>query len=107
MTTLSWRSQLEPVLNMLFNSTFRSGYWPLNWKLGIFVPIFKKGEKMDPHNNRGVTIRSCLAKLSTRILNNRLQFYLRWSEDNSVISDVQYGLKKDCSTCTIESLNVF
>lgn len=96
-------STLKPVLNVLFNSIFDSGYYPSIWKLGIIVPIFKKGDKMDPQNYRGITLLSCLAKLFSRILNNRLQ---RWAEENSVISDAQYGFKKGCSTCTIDALYV-
>lgn len=88
-------STLEPVLNVLFNSIFDSNYCPSSWKLGIIVPIFKKGDKMDLQNYRGITLLSCLAKLFSRILNNRLQ---RWAEESSVISDAQYGFKKGCST---------
>lgn len=92
-TTLS--TTLEAVLNVLLNSIFDSGYYPSNWKLGIIVPIFKNGDKIDPQNYRGITLLSCLAKLFSRILNNRLQ---RWAEENSVISNVQYGFKKCCRT---------
>lgn len=78
----------EPVLNVLYNSIFDSDYYPSNWRLGIIVPSFRTQYKMDPLNYRGTTLLSCLAKLFSRIMNNRLQ---RWSEDNSVISDAQYG----------------
>lgn len=78
---------LEPVSNVLFNVIFDGGYYPANWKLGITVLLFKRRDKMDQQNFRGITLLSCLVKLFSRTLNNRLH---RWSEDNSVISNAQY-----------------
>jgi hypothetical protein len=49
------------------------------WLVGNIKPIYKnKGNPLDPKNFRPITILSCLGKLFTAILNERL---CRFSED--------------------------
>jgi hypothetical protein len=46
------------------------------WLVGNIKPIYKnKGNPLDPKNFRPITILSCLGKLFTAILNERL-FYV-------------------------------
>ena len=46
---------------------------PSSWLIGMIKPIYKnKGDKFDPKNFRPITIVSCLGKLFTAILNERL-----------------------------------
>ena len=61
----------------LFNKIFELGYFPKSWSDGFIVPIYKKGDKNEPSNYRGITLLSTLGKLFTRILNNRLN---EWAE---------------------------
>ena len=57
----------------LFNQILTSGKIPKKWLKGIIVPIYKnKGDPRDADNYRGITLVSCLAKLFTSLLNNRL-----------------------------------
>ena len=79
----------------LFNKIFMSGIFPSSWMEGIVVPLYKKGEKGDVNNYRGITLTSCLSKIYTGILNKRLSC---WSAENDVISDAQFGFKKGFST---------
>jgi hypothetical protein len=47
---------------------------PSSWLIGMIKPIYKnKGDKFDPKNYRPITIASCLGKLFTAILNERLK----------------------------------
>ena len=62
----------------LFNKIFELGYFPKSWSDGFIVPIYKKGDKNEPSNYRGITLLSTLGKLFTRILNNRLN---EWAEN--------------------------
>ena len=55
----------------------------------------KKGATDDVNNYRGITLLSCLSKLFTTILNNRI---ITFCEDHSVISDAQFGFKNGLST---------
>jgi hypothetical protein len=92
---------LTPCLNKLFNAILDSGYFPRHWCEGIIVPIYKSGETGDTNNYRGITLLSCLSKLFTKIVNNRL---LCWSKEFDKLSDAQFGFKS--GVCTIDAIFV-
>ena len=79
----------------IFNKILDSGHFPEKWCEGIIVPIYKKGNKADVNNYRGITILSCLSKIFTIILNRRITSI---SEENNLISDSQFGFRKGKST---------
>ena len=86
---------MTPITCKLFNKIFNSGHYPENWSTGCIVPIFKKGDKNDPNNYRGITLVSCLAKLFTSTLNQRL---LEWDKEYNITTDAQFGFKHNAST---------
>ena len=43
-------------LTIFFNHLSDDGEIPREWKTGIIIPIFKKGQKNDPKNYRGITL---------------------------------------------------
>ena len=57
--------------------------------------MHKKGNLSDPNNYRGITLLSCVGKLFTRILNNRLY---QWGENYNVFVKAQAGFRKGMST---------
>ena len=61
-----------PILCNLFNVILDSGIFPENWCNGTIIPVFKKSDKNDINNYRGITLMSHLSKLFTTILFNRL-----------------------------------
>ena len=69
------------------------------------IPIYKqKGDPTDPVNYRPITLLSCLGKLFTSILNNRLQVF---TEKYDKIKQNQAGFRKGFSTVdNIFALNV-
>ena len=58
------------------------------WSWALIVPIFKSGVKTNPNNYRGISIMSCLGKLFTSILNQRL---LKYFIENNILSKEQVG----------------
>jgi len=75
----------------LFNEILTTSNIPKKWLEGIIVPIYKnKGDPRDADNYRGITLVSCLAKLFTRLLNNRL--------DNHILNENQAGFRRNYST---------
>lgn len=61
----------------VFNIIFDTGILPDCWLAGIIKPIYKnKGSIEDPNNYRPITILSCMGKLFTAILNNRINSFL-------------------------------
>ena len=58
---------------LLFNIILDKGITPESWGKGILIAIFKnKGSKSDPNSYRGVTLNSCISKMFSAVLNNRL-----------------------------------
>ena len=45
---------------------------PPQWREGLIVNLFKKGDKEDPGNYRGITLLSVAGKVFCKVLNNRL-----------------------------------
>ena len=82
-------------LTDLFNGIFTSGKLPESWTEGIIIPVFKKGNDSLPEIYRGITLVSCLAKLLTSVINQRL---CKWAEANDKLSDAQFGFRKNRST---------
>ena len=70
-------------------------YFPKIWATGKITPVFKKGDITDPNNYRGITILSCLCKLFTKVMNERLN---RWAEEEKILTDTQYGFRKNRGT---------
>ena len=62
---------------------------------GLIVALHKKNDCNDVYNYRGITLISCFAKIFTGIINKRLT---DWAENNTVISDAQFGFRKGRST---------
>ena len=64
----------------LFNEILQSGEVIPEWLMGIIVPIYKKGSKLDPSNYRGSYFLS--------ILNARL---LLFTHNQSILVEIQLG----------------
>ena len=80
----------------LFNHVFDTGIIPEAWPAGKIIPIYKqKGDKSDPANYRPITLLSCMGKLFTSVINNRLQSF---AEKYEKISECQAGFRKSFST---------
>ena len=51
--------------------------YSLSWRENIPKPLHKKGPDTDPNNYRGIVISSCLSKLFSRILYNRIDEHIK------------------------------
>ena len=75
---------------------FKTGFIPDEWAIGKIRPIYKnKGDVTDPNNYRPITILSCLNKLFTAVLNERLTDLL---DENDMLNENQAGFRKAYST---------
>ena len=79
----------------MFNAVLNSQKFPSQWSSGIIIPIHKKGPTNDPNNYRGITLASCLGKLFTIVVNERLKM---WATEHEVSTDAQFGFKANHST---------
>ncbi len=84
-------------LHSFFQLCFDSGKIPSLWTQSVISPI-PKSKLSDPRvplNYRGISLLSCIYKLYSAILNNRLAIFL---EENDILHDEQNGFrgKRSC-----------
>ena len=83
----------EGVITMmvdLYNWIWRNEYTPKRWREGVVVNLFKKGDKAEPGNYRGITLLSTVGKIFCRILNDRIGKIL---EKEDKLSEGQAGFR--------------
>ena len=71
---------------LLFSSEFQE-----HWITDMLLPVHKKGSKSSPKNYKGIMLLSCLRKLFTSLLNERL---LNYTMSNNVLAREQIGFIK-------------
>ncbi|XP_055389945.1 uncharacterized protein LOC129618936 [Condylostylus longicornis] len=84
-------SELSSEISKLFNIILKHELVPIGWKNSITMPIFKKGDKADPQNYRGICLLSALVKLFTKILSQNIT-------ETAGISEEQQGFRTNRST---------
>ena len=84
------------MLTKLFNVILDTGIFPEQWSLAIIKPLYKNvGEREDPSNYRGISLLSCLGKVFSNLINDRLP---RFVNENNIIGPEQAGFRSGFST---------
>ena len=55
------KTEIAPVICLLFEKTLRTGLIPADWKKAQVCPLFKKGDKTEPSNNRHISLTCILS----------------------------------------------
>ena len=85
-----------PIYVGLFNLILNTGIIPEIWSQGKIMPIYKNnGDSTNPDNYRPISILSCLGKLFTALLSERLSTFI---EENAILKENQAGFRKHYST---------
>ena len=83
-------NNLKYVLTELFNMIYHTEHFPDQW-----ATIFKKGNKENPTNYRGITFNSTMGKLFTYMLNQR---FTAWAEESNFLSNAQFAYRTGYDT---------
>ena len=81
-------------LHQLITNAWEMGYVPQAWKDASIVTIYKKGDRTDFGNYRGISLLSIAGKIFARILLNRLSTHIT----PEVIPETQCGFRGSRST---------
>ena len=87
-------SGMIDLLQQLLAVVWREEFVPLQWREGLIVNLFKKGDKEDPGNYRGITLLSVVGKVFCKVLNNRL---VRHFDKGAVLHEGQAGFRLERS----------
>lgn len=71
---------LEETL-ILVNKILSQHKIPIKWKTTTLILLFKKGNKKDPVNYRGITLLDTMLKVLTKIIANKINLYTTFSEE--------------------------
>lgn len=83
------------LLTDIFNMILIDGSLPLGWNEAFLLPIFKKGNRMDANNYRGVAISSVRLKIYDQLITKRL-----YQSVEGIISKTQHGFNKERNITT-------
>ena len=67
----SVRITTHPAIVVIINNIFQTKRIPDILKEGLLTPVFKKGDKTNPSNYRGISVTPILLKIMEHILNSR------------------------------------
>ena len=88
-------SELSEPLSYIINLTFTTGKIPADPKTSIIIPVYKTGDKCEFKNYRPISLLPCFSKILEKMMYKRLLNYI---SKISVLSDHQYGIRKNLST---------
>ncbi|MDW0252306.1 MAG: reverse transcriptase domain-containing protein, partial [Nitrososphaeraceae archaeon] len=85
---------LRSVLHKLLSECWRVKYTPHQWRRGVSVLIYKKGDAGEVGNFRPITLQPILYKIYSSFVRNRLQLFL--NENNLINTNIQKGFVSNC-----------
>jgi len=90
---LKQEAVLRSEIHKLINSIWNKEELPEEWKESITAPIYKKGDKTDCSNSRGISLLSTTYKILSNI---PLSMLIPYAEE--ITGDHQCGFRRNRST---------
>ena len=66
------------MLHSVCQQIWKTQQWPQDWKRSVFIPVPKKGNAKECSNYCTIAPNSHASKLTLKILQTRLQLYVKW-----------------------------
>jgi len=77
----------------LINQCWLESKIPATWQTAQIISLFKKGDRNNCENYRGISLLNAIYKIYSRVINNRLK-----SITEAIIGEEQHGFRKGRST---------
>ena len=87
---------VEPFLVRIFNQCITNCIFPECFKVAKVIPLYKKGEKIDPHNYRPISLLNSLSKTFEKNLYKKM---MKLCQTNKLLNPIQNGFRSKTS-CT-------
>ncbi|PKU45147.1 rna-directed dna polymerase from mobile element jockey- hypothetical protein [Limosa lapponica baueri] len=84
-------------LSVIFQWSWESGEFPVDWKLANVIPVFKKGKKEESGNYRPVGLTSVPGKIMEKVFLGVIEKHLR---HNAIIGHTQHRFTREKSGLT-------
>ena len=81
----------------------RASEWSEVLKSAVIVPLFKKGDREDPGNYRGICLIGMGSRILARVIAKRLGW---WAEHLNLLDENQAGFRKSRSTADVTQMMV-
>ena len=85
---------LKETLAKFITKLWRKTEIPSDWRNASMITIFKKGDRTDCGNYRGISLLSIAGKVLTRVILNRLNVHL----ESGLLPETQCGFRSERST---------
>jgi hypothetical protein len=82
---------VEPIMHIV-NLSIVSGVFPSIFKIAKVYPLYKSSDATNKTNYRPISLLSVFSKIIEKVVKEQLCYYL---EQNSILTDLQYGFRKD------------
>ena len=86
-----------PALTHIINLSILSNKFPSSWKVSKVIPLYKKGDSLDPKNFRPVAMLSILSKIMEKVVFIQIIEYM---ESNKLVHPFHHGFRANHSTAT-------
>lgn len=96
--------QLKYRLLDLLNMCWKSGHIPEEWRMAKIYPVYKKGDRQNCENYRGISVLGICYKIYASILKSRFNVIME-----NIILEPQNGFRKgrSCSDCIFTINQIF
>ena len=90
-------NELAPFVNLVINTSIRTGTYPTMFKDAIVVPVFKGGrkDKEDPVSYRPISVLPALSKVLETIV---IEQFLDYLDEHNLLQPAQHGFRQGHST---------
>lgn len=88
-------------LTILINRSLEEGIFPTELKIAKVIPLYKAKEKNSLLNYRPISILPTISKIFEKVIHQRL---VKFFDKHKVLSEYQYGFRKNRSTLQAVSL---